>query len=78
MLDRALAAGVPFARAAGDGVYGADRRIRRRSETRGRGRVPAVTSGQRLGLVLVEDWLAEVPPEGWRRLSLAAPEPGGA
>jgi len=31
--------------------------------------VLAVTSGQRLGLVPVEDWLAKVPPDGWRRLS---------
>ena len=69
MLDRALEAGVPFAWATGDSVYGADHRIRRRLGARQRGYVPAVTSGQRLGLVPVEDWLAEVPPEGWRRLS---------
>jgi SRSO17 transposase len=31
--------------------------------------VLAVTSGQRLGLVPVTEWLAEVPPQGWRRLS---------
>jgi SRSO17 transposase len=68
MLDRALEAGVPFARVAGDSVYGADHRIRRRLEARGRGCVLAVTSGQRLGLVPVEDWLAGVPPGGWRRL----------
>src|SRR5215217_1576421 len=29
----------------------------------------ALTSGQRLGFVPVENWLAKVPPEGWRRLS---------
>ncbi len=69
MLDRALEAGVPFARVTGDGVYGADHRIRRRLEARQRGYVLAVTSGQRLGLVPVEDWLAEVPPDGWRRPS---------
>jgi SRSO17 transposase len=69
MLDRALEAGVPFAWVAGDSVYGADHRIRRRLEARGRGYVLAVTSGQRLGSVPVEDWLAKVPPEGWRRLS---------
>jgi hypothetical protein len=38
---------------AGDSVYGADRRIRRRLEARGRGYVLAVTSGQRLGFVPV-------------------------
>jgi SRSO17 transposase len=69
MLDRALEAGVPFAWVAGDSVYGADHRIRRRLEARRRGYVLAVTSGQRLGFVPVEDWLAKVPPEGWRRLS---------
>jgi len=72
MLDRALEAGVPFAWVAGDSVYGADHRIRRRLEARGRGYVLAVTSGQRLGFVPVESWLAKVPPEGWRRLSAGA------
>jgi SRSO17 transposase len=69
MLDRALEAGVPFAWATGDSVYGADHRIRRRLEARGRGYVLAVTSGQRLGFVPVGKWLAKVPPDGWRRLS---------
>jgi SRSO17 transposase len=69
MLDRALEAGVPFAWVAGDSVYGADHRIRRRLEARQRGYVLAVTSGQRLGFVPVENWLAKVPPDGWRRLS---------
>jgi SRSO17 transposase len=69
MLDRALEAGLPFAWVAGDSVYGADHRIRRRLEAHRRGYVLAVTSGQRLGFVPVEDWLAKVPPDGWRRLS---------
>src|SRR3712207_1154414 len=69
MLDRALEAGVPFAWVAGDSVYGADHRIRRRLEARQRGYVLTVTAGQRLGFVPVEKWLARVPPEGWRRLS---------
>src|SRR3712207_5437002 len=69
MLDRALDAGVPFAWVAGDSVYGADHRIRRRLEARGRGYVLAVTSGRRLGFAPVGKWLAEVPPGGWRRLS---------
>ena len=58
MLDRALEAGVPFAWVAGDSVYGADHRIRRRLEARQRGYVLAVTSGQRLGFVPVGKWLA--------------------
>ncbi len=69
MLDRALAAGVPFAWLTADSVYGADHRLRRRLEAGQRGYVLAVTSGQRLGFVPVEDWLAKVPPDGWRRLS---------
>jgi SRSO17 transposase len=69
MLDRALEAGVPFAWVTGDSVYGADHRIRRRLEAHQRGYVLAVTSGQRLGFVPVENWLAKVPPDGWRRLS---------
>jgi SRSO17 transposase len=69
MLDRALEAGVPFAWVTGDSVYGADHRIRRRLEAQRRGYVLAVTSGQRLGCVPVEDWLAKVPPGGWQRLS---------
>src|SRR5919112_2761712 len=69
MLERAMDAGVPFAWVAGDSVYGADHRIRRRLEARQRGYVLAVTSGQRLGFVPVERWLAKVPPQGWRRLS---------
>jgi SRSO17 transposase len=69
LLDRALEAGVPFAWVTGDSVYGADHRIRRRLEARQRGYVLAVTSGQRLGFVPVEDWLAQIPPDGWQRLS---------
>jgi len=69
MLDRVLEAGVPCAWVAGDSVYGADHRLRRGIEARRRGYVLAVTSGQRLGLVPVEEWLAEIPPEGWQRLS---------
>src|ERR687886_445276 len=69
MLDRALEAGVPFAWVAGDCVYGADHRIRRRLEARQRGYVLAVTAKQRLGFVPVTRWLAKVPPKGWHRLS---------
>src|ERR671928_974256 len=58
MLDRALEAGVPFAWVAGDCVYGADHRLRRRLEARRRGYVLAVTAKQRLGFVPVARWLA--------------------
>ena len=69
MLERALAAGVPFAWVGGDCVYGADHRIRRRLEARPRGYVLAVTAKQRLGFLPVTRWLAKVSPEGWSRLS---------
>jgi SRSO17 transposase len=69
MLERALDAGVPFAWVTGDSVYGADHRIRRFLEARQRGYVLTVTSGQRLGLMPVENWLAKIPPQDWQRLS---------
>jgi SRSO17 transposase len=72
MLERALDAGVPCGWVAGDSVYGADHRLRHAIEARRRGYVLAVTSGQRLGLVPVEEWLAEIPPGGWQRLSAGA------
>ncbi len=69
MLQRALAAGVPFAWVTGDSVYGSDHRLRRLLERHGRGYVLAVTSAQHLGLKPVADWLEDVPARGWRRLS---------
>jgi SRSO17 transposase len=70
MLERALDAGVPCAWVAADSVYGCDHRLRRGLEARRRGYVLAVTSGQRLGLVPVTEWLAKIPAGGgWRRLS---------
>jgi SRSO17 transposase len=69
MLQRALAAGVPFAWMTGDSVYGSDHRLRRLIERHGRGYVLAVTSAQHLGLKPVEDWLEDVPAQGWQRLS---------
>jgi SRSO17 transposase len=69
MLQRALAADVPFAWVTGDSVYGSDHALRRLIERHGRGYVLAVTSAQRLGLKPVEGWLEEVPARGWRRLS---------
>lgn len=69
MLDQAFAAGLPAAWVTGDSVYGADHRIRRGIEARRCGYVLTVTSAQRLGRIPVEEWLAEIPPEGWQRLS---------
>jgi SRSO17 transposase len=69
MLERAFAAGVPCAWVTGDSVYGADHALRRAIERQGRGYVLAVTSAQRLGFKPVEDWLEDVPADGWRRLS---------
>src|SRR5947208_10135092 len=50
MLDRALAAHLPFAWVTGDSVYGADSALRRAIEATGKGYVLTVTSAQRLGL----------------------------
>jgi hypothetical protein len=49
-LERARAAGVPFAWVAGDSVYGADSAIRRWAGRHRCGYVLAVTSGQRLAM----------------------------
>ena len=64
MLERARAAGVPFAWVTGDSVYGTDHAIRRWAERHRRGYVMAVTSGQRLGLRLglrpVTTWIEDL------------------
>lgn len=78
MLERARAAGVPFASVepkagstwvAGDSVYGADHAIRRWAERHRCGYVLAVTSGQRLGARPVTDWIEDLPEDTWQRLS---------
>ena len=69
MLERARAAGVPFAWVVGDSVYGADHAIRRWAERHRRGYVLAVTSGQRLGLRPVTAWIEDLPETAWRRLT---------
>ena len=68
-LERAQAAGVPFAWITGDSVYGADHAIRRWAERHGRGYVLAVTSGQRLGLRPVTTWIKGLRKRDWQRLS---------
>jgi SRSO17 transposase len=69
MLERAFAAGVPCAWVTGDSVYGSDYRLRRMIEAAGRGYVLQVTSNQHLGLVRADEWLDDVPDDGWVRLS---------
>lgn len=69
MLERAFRAGLPCAWVTGDSVYGGDYSLRRAVEKSGRGYVLAVTSGQRLGFKPVADWLEDVPPRAWKRLS---------
>src|SRR5215213_2164653 len=56
MLDRALAAHLPFAWVTGDSVYGADSALRRAIEAASKGYVLSVTSAQHLGLRPVADW----------------------
>jgi len=69
MLERAHAAGVPFAWVTADSVYGADHALRRWLQERGLGYVLAVTRAQRLGFARVEARVAEIPAGNWHRLS---------
>lgn len=69
MLERARAAGVPFAWVAGDSLYGADSTIRRCAERHRCGYVLAVTSSQRLGMRPVTAWVEDLPDAAWQRLS---------
>ena len=69
MLERAHAAGLPFAWVTADSVYGADHALRRWLQEQGLGYVLAVTRAQRLGFARVEDRVAEIPADGWHRLS---------
>lgn len=69
MLERARAAGVPFAWIAGDSVHGADSTIRRWAERHRHGYVLTVPSGQRLGGRPVTAWIRKLPRRTWQRLS---------
>jgi SRSO17 transposase len=69
MLERARAAGVPFAWVAADSVYGADHALRRWLQDKGLGYVLAVTRAQRLGFGRVEDRVAVLTADDWHRLS---------
>src|SRR4051812_5571169 len=75
MLERALDAGVPCSWVTEDSVCGGGSRRAAGSAEPALGPaepdpgVLAVTSGQRLGGRRVDAWAADVPPEGWQRLS---------
>ena len=69
MLERAHAAGLPFAWVTADSVYGADHALRRWLQNHGFGYVLAVTKAQRLGLSRVETQVDQLPAAAWHRLS---------
>ena len=69
MLERARAAGLPFAWVTADSVYGADSVLRRWLQAQGLGYVLAVTKAHRLGLARVEEQAADLPVTAWQRLS---------
>jgi SRSO17 transposase len=76
MLERAVAAGVPFRWATGDTVYGSDRNLRLWLEAHGYWFVLGVKEDEPLwqGLTQVraKALQAQVPPEAWQRLSCGA------
>jgi hypothetical protein len=69
MLERALAAGVPYAWVAEDRVNGAHYALRGAVEQCGRGYVLAVISAQYLGLKIVPDWLEYMPARACKHFS---------
>jgi SRSO17 transposase len=69
MLERAHAAGTPFAWVTADSVYGADHALRRWLQEHRLGYVLAVTRAQRFGFGRVEDLMGELTSDDWQRLS---------
>jgi SRSO17 transposase len=77
MLERAVAAGVPFRWVTGDTVYGGDRRLRRWLEEQAIRHVMAVKCTEPVwtltdrgpGQVAAQDLIAAVEPEQWLRLN---------
>ncbi len=61
MIERAHAAGLPFAWVTADSVYGADHALRRWLQAHRLGYVLAVTRAQRLGFGRVEDLVGRDP-----------------
>jgi SRSO17 transposase len=85
MIERAIAARVPFSWVAGDEVYGNDRRLRLWLEQQERPYVLAVRSTETLGAQLAEqepgqiaakDLATTEPADGWQRLSAGAGSKG--
>src|ERR687885_2381416 len=73
MLERAMAAKLPFRWVTGDSVYGDDRRLRRWLEEQQRAYVLAVSGKEYVWIgwrqYQVKTLLATLPEEGWERLS---------
>jgi SRSO17 transposase len=80
MLARALDAGVPAGWVTGDSVYGDDRRLRLWLEEREQAYVLAVSGKEYVWLgfqqVRIKALLADLPAEGWQRLSAGAGSKG--
>jgi SRSO17 transposase len=85
MIERAIAAGVPFSWVTGDEVYGNDRRLRRWLEQQERPHVLAIRSTEALWAWVVGQGPVQVPArdlataepvEGWQRLSAGAGSKG--
>jgi SRSO17 transposase len=73
MLERTLAAGVPAGWVTGDEVYGDDVKLRRWLEEHRQRYVLAVSSDHRiwqdLQQIEVREWLHQIPPDAWKRIS---------
>lgn len=69
MLERARAAGVPFAWITGDSVYGGVYALRQWAQQHRCGYVLTVTSNQHLGLRPVSAWIEGLGEADWQRLS---------
>src|SRR3954447_22040058 len=85
MIERAMAAGVPFSWVVGDEVYGNDRRLRVWLEQQERPHVLAIRSTETLWAwvagqgpvpVPAKDLATAAPADGWQRLSAGAGSKG--
>ena len=68
VLERARAAGVPFAWITGDSVYGGVYALRQWAQQHRCGSVLAVASNQYLGMRLVSNWISGLGEADWQRL----------
>ncbi|GAA1014038.1 hypothetical protein Aple_042530 [Acrocarpospora pleiomorpha] len=80
MIERAIAAGVPFARVTADEAYGGNGPLRRFLEDKQLGYVMAVSRDHQIitaaGKVRADVMAARVPRSGWQRLSCGAGSKG--